>query len=140
MKKISLWILLVIALVMAGGYIHAQWIVSGSDRGQVLTAPNGSSIVMPGGTRIFTVSSGATGVDLPSINATTTGTATITVTGIGTSDVCVCDPPNNINDDLVPKGCIPTAADTLTLAVYNPTAGAIDDSSKTWNWICWDIS
>lgn len=71
--------------------------------------------------------------DLPSIAATTRGVATATLTGAETNDVAVfAEIPNALNDDLIPIKARVSAADTIEIAVYNPTAGAIDDASRTY--------
>jgi hypothetical protein len=41
-----------------------------------------------------------------------------------------------LNDDLIFAGAAVTAADTVTIYLYNPTAGSIDQASATFSY-CW---
>lgn len=71
-------------------------------------------------------------VDLPSIAAGAIGTTTATVTGARTgalSDATsvTCSPPASfVAAGLVLLGCYPSANDTVTIAVQNPTGSAVD--------------
>ena len=85
-----------------------------------------------GGTDVDRVYHASASVDLPSIATVTTGSATLSVTGATTDMKCFLMPSNAMNDDLIPKGCAVTGADTVTIYVYNPTAAAIDDAAQTY--------
>ena len=85
-----------------------------------------------GGTDVDRIYHASASVDLPSIAATTTGNATLSVTGATTDMKCFLMPSNAMNDDLIPKGCAVTGANTVTIYVYNPTAAAIDDAAQTY--------
>ena len=85
-----------------------------------------------GGTDVDRIYHASASVDLPSIATVTTGSATLSVTGATTDMKCFLMPSNAMNDDLIPKGCAVTGADTVTIYVYNPTAAAIDDAAQTY--------
>jgi len=85
-----------------------------------------------GGTDVDRIYHASASVDLPSIATVTTGSATLPVTGATTDMKCFLMPSNAMNDDLIPKGCAVTGADTVTIYVYNPTAAAIDDAAQTY--------
>ena len=90
------------------------------------------TVAFGGGTDIGKVYHASASVDLPSIATVTTGSATLLVTGATTDMKCFLMPSNAMNDDLIPKGCVVTGADTVTIYVYNPTAAAIDDAAQTY--------
>jgi len=85
-----------------------------------------------GGTDVDRIYHASASVDLPSIAATTTGNATLSVTGATTDMKCFLMPPSDINDELIPKGCTVTSADTVTIYVYNTDSIATDDTAKTY--------
>ena len=85
-----------------------------------------------GGTDVDRIYHASASVDLPSIATVTTGSATLSVTGATTDMKCFLMSSNAMNDDLISKGCAVTGADTVTIYVYNPTAGAIDDAAQTY--------
>jgi hypothetical protein len=78
---------------------------------------------------------GTVSINPASIAATTRGATTFTITNAKVGDVLVMNPPAGLNDDLVFAGCAITAADTATVYLYNPTAGAIDDAAATWTYL-----
>jgi hypothetical protein len=71
-------------------------------------------------------------VDLPSIATTATIAQTVTVTGARTGELTaatavICTPPAAFaSAGLRLIGCYPTANDTVSLIVNNPTGGAVD--------------
>lgn len=83
-------------------------------------------------------------IDLPSIAAGATVTQTVTVTGaisgssgsaagISQANAVVVTPPSTFSaSGLLLFAAYPTAADTVTLIINNPTGGAIDRSSESW--------
>jgi len=85
-----------------------------------------------GGTDVDKVYHASGSVDLPSITATTTDSAILSVTGATTDMKCFLMPPSGIDDDLIPKGCAVTAANTVTIYVFNDSAGAIDDIARIY--------
>ena len=89
-------------------------------------------VAFGGGTDIGKVYHASASVDLPSIATVTTGSATLSVTGATTDMKCFLMPSNAMNDDLIPKGCAVTGADTVTIYVYNADSVATDDTAKTY--------
>ena len=71
-------------------------------------------------------------VDLPSIAAGATASVTAAVTGVRTgalhdATAVSCTPPASfVSAGLLLLGCYPSANDTVTLVVLNPTGGAVD--------------
>jgi hypothetical protein len=82
-------------------------------------------------------------VDLASIAAGATATTTVTVTGARTgalhdATAVLCTPPAAFyTGGLVLLGCAPSANDTVTIAVLNPTGGAVDIAAA--NFAFWVI-
>lgn len=91
------------------------------------------------GTPLYGVKAGTISLDLPSIAANATGTVTFTLTGAKAGDVVVMTPPATLNDDLIPKGAIVTANNTVTVYVYCAT-GTVDDTAKTWSYLWLDTT
>ena len=79
---------------------------------------------------------GTASVDPASIAATTRSSVTFTLTGAKTTDIIIVNPPADLNDDLIFVGAAVTAANTVTIYLYNPTASAINETSKTFSY-CW---
>ena len=67
-----------------------------------------------------------------SIASLATYTTTITVTGTVAGQTVLIGPPAALQAGLVPFGVV-TAANTVTLSIYNSTAGALTPASATWN-------
>ncbi|MDO8436435.1 MAG: hypothetical protein Q7S82_03635 [bacterium] len=92
------------------------------------------------GTAITKVMWGTVAIDPDQIATSTTGIASSTVTGLTTDMVCVVQPPDILNDDLIPKGATTTEINKLGVYLYNPdqtSAGAnIDDGNATWGYFC----
>jgi hypothetical protein len=90
--------------------------------------------------RLFT----AVAVDPGSIAATSRGSIAVTVAGtpgISVGDVIIpVQGINGINDDLVFEGVTATGANQVTFFFYNPTAGAIDDTSHNWDIMWMDVT
>jgi hypothetical protein len=70
-------------------------------------------------------------LDFPSIAAQTCSELTITVTGAAVGDEVRLGPPAAFEANLSATGIV-TAADTVTVRVCNPSAGAINPASATW--------
>ena len=49
-------------------------------------------------------------------------------------------PPATLNDDLLYVGARVTADDTVTVYLYNPTGGGIDDGALDWGWLWFDLT
>ena len=85
---------------------------------------------------VYGIEFGTVAIDPASINATTRGGTTFTLTGAATTDIIIVNPPADLNDDLIFTGAAVTAADTVTIYLYNPTASGIDQASATFSY-CW---
>lgn len=93
-----------------------------------------------GGSLLRRIKAGTISVDPPSIGAATTGTVALTITGVAVGDLVILMPPSTLEDDLIPKGSPVTAADTVTLLLYNPTGAAIDGAARTWQYLWFDLT
>jgi len=89
---------------------------------------------------IYKVDFGTVSLNPASIAATTRAGTTFTLTGAKATDIIVVNPPADLNDDLLFVGASVTADDTVTVWLYNPTAGAIDDSARTWEYLWIDTT
>lgn len=83
---------------------------------------------------------GTTSLDFASIAATTRGSVTFTLTGAAAGDMIHMQPPAGLEDDLLFVGAEVTGANTVTVYLYNPTAGAIDPAAATWRYIWIDLT
>jgi hypothetical protein len=83
---------------------------------------------------------GTASVDPASIPATSRGSVTFTLTGAKTTDVIIVNPPSDLNDDLIFCGAAVSAANTVSIYLYNPTASAIDDTARTFSYVWVDMS
>lgn len=96
--------------------------------------------VGPDGEAVNRIDTGTVAINPGSIAATSRGTVTFTLTGAAAGDMIHMQPPATLNDDLLFVGAEVTSADTVTVYLYNPTAGAIDDVSLTWRYIWIDLT
>jgi hypothetical protein len=80
---------------------------------------------------------GTVSVDPPSIAATTSATFTVTLTCAAT-DKIILIPPSTIEAGLIFQGANITAANTVTIRMYNYTAAAIDGAALTWTYILFE--
>ena len=85
---------------------------------------------------VYGIEFGTVAIDPANLNATTRGATTFTLTGAATTDIIIVNPPSDLNDDLIFAGAAVTAADTVTIYLYNPTAGAINQAAATFSY-CW---
>lgn len=99
--------------------------------GGEFTGFDGGNLAVGGGVEIASILRASSSVDLASIAATTTGAGTVTVTGARVGDAVIVNPRADFNDDLVMKEAYVSANNTVTIKVYNPSAGAIDASAVT---------
>ena len=72
-------------------------------------------------------------VDPPSIGAATSVTFTIAFPGAQVGDIVSIAPRAALNAGLGIAYARVSAADTITCAILNATAGAIDPASATWD-------
>ena len=87
------------------------------------------------GTALSKVSTGTLSVNPAGINANSRGSVSVTLTGCATTDRVTLQPPSTLNDDLLYVGCRVTAANTLTIYLYNTTGGTIDDGALNWDYL-----
>ena len=85
---------------------------------------------------VYGIEFGTVAIDPANLNATSRGATTFTLTGAKTTDIIIVNPPATLNDDLIFAGAAVTADDTVTIYIYNPTAGSIDQASATFSY-CW---
>lgn len=69
-----------------------------------------------------------------SIAAGAVGTATLTITGVDSTDLVFLN-PRGIGTGLVMLKASVTGADTVTVSLFNPTAGAVDDAASDYDYI-----
>lgn len=96
--------------------------------------------VGPDGEAVNRIDTGTTSLNPGSIASVTRGTVTFTLTGAAAGDMIHMQPPATLNDDLLFVGAEVTSADTVTVYLYNPTGGAIDDGALTWRYIWIDLT
>jgi len=70
-------------------------------------------------------------IDLASINATTYSVQTFTVTGLDTDDIIIVNPPA-LTSGLYLISSRVSAADTLSLVLYNSTGAPINEAVSTF--------
>ena len=83
---------------------------------------------------------GTASVDPASIPTVSRGSVTFTLTGAKTTDIIIVNPPADLNDDLIFCGAAISAADTVSIYLYNPTGGSIDDAAATWQYVWIDLT
>lgn len=88
-----------------------------------------------GGTKITRILHGTVSVDPPSINATSKGTVAVTIAGVAPGDRVFLTPPDTMEAGLIYLGADVTAANTVTIALYNATASAIDGAARPWDYL-----
>ena len=91
-------------------------------------------IVGSEGSLVLGLYTGTVSVDPPNVATVSRGAATFTLTGARAGDFIYCQPPAALNDDLIFCGAEVTADDTVTIYLYNPTGGGIDDTARTWRY------
>ena len=89
---------------------------------------------------VYGIEFGTVAIDPANLNATTRGATTFTLTGAATTDIIIVNPPSDLNDDLIFCGAAVTAADTVSIYLYNPTASAINDTARTFSYVWVDMS
>jgi hypothetical protein len=100
----------------------------------------GGTTTIGGGTGIKKISSGVAAVDPGSIAANTRGTATMTVTGAAVGDVVILNMPSTLEAGLLFCGAYVSAADTVTVVLYNATGAPIDGASIGWRYEWHDLT
>ena len=79
-------------------------------------------------------------VDPGSIAANTRGTVTATITGLAATDFIALMPPAALDAGLLFVGAYISAADTVTIMLYNATGSPIDDSARDWEYLWMDFT
>ena len=100
----------------------------------------GGVTVGTNGSDIYKVVSGTISVNPGNIGSTTRGSVNVTISGLNTSDRIFLQPPTALNSGLLYCGCDITAANTLTIYLYNTTGGGIDDGALTWKYSYFDFT
>jgi sarcosine oxidase gamma subunit len=83
---------------------------------------------------------GTASVDPASIPTVSRGSVTFTLTGAKTTDIIIVNPPADLNDDLIFCGAAISAADTVSIYLYNPTGSAINDTARTFSYVWIDMT
>lgn len=99
-----------------------------------------SSIAIGGGTPIKKVTVGTIAINPASLATLTKAATTFTLTGAAAGDVVLMVPPAALEDDLIPAGSVVTATDTVSVYLYNASAGPVDGASLTWTYIWYDLT
>lgn len=99
-----------------------------------------SSLKVGGGTTIKKITSGTISINPGSIATVSRAATTFTLTGAAAGDKVLMEPPAGLDDDLLFVGARVTADDTVTVYLYNPTGGSIDDGALTWGYLWFDLT
>lgn len=105
-------------------------------RGPVLAG----AIQLLGGDLVKRIDAGTVSINPASIAATSRGATAVTISGAAVGDRVVFSPPSGLEDDLLFVGAAVTGANTATVSLYNPTAGAIDGAALTWDYLWFDLT
>lgn len=85
----------------------------------------------PSGPAVSTKTTAA--IDHGDVTAVTVKEASVTVSGLRTTDMVTVNPPAALAGNLAVAGAHVSAANTLTVALSNPTASTITAGSNTWS-------
>lgn len=91
------------------------------------------------GTTIKKIVSGTASLNPGSIATVSRGTVAMTVTGAAVGDAFIIEPPTGLDDDLIFCGYV-VSTNTVTIQLYNPTGGPIDDGALTWRYVWIDLT
>lgn len=80
------------------------------------------------------VAKGTVSVDPASLAASTCAETQITISGATSGDVVIMNPPASLDTGITFSGARVSAADTVQVRLCNVTAGAINDSARTWTY------
>lgn len=75
---------------------------------------------------------GSVSVDPASIATVTRAGTAVTVTGAEVGDTVIANPPATLEAGLLFVGAEVTAADEVTVYLYNHTGGAVDGAAISW--------
>jgi len=62
----------------------------------------------------------------------------VTITGAAVGDIVVLEPPDALEDDLVPAGAVVVSANTVTVKLY--AGAAVNGASRTWRYLWVDLT
>jgi hypothetical protein len=78
---------------------------------------------------------GTVAVDPPSLGAATAASVTVTISGAAVGDTVWLFPPSTLEDGLILQAAEVTAANTVTLKIFNARTVAVDGVSRTWRYV-----
>jgi hypothetical protein len=86
------------------------------------------------GGRITALLGGTVSLTPPSLTTGATGSVNVTVTGAGVGDLVVLEAPAALEAGLVFIGASVTATNTITARFYNPSAGTVTGTARSWGY------
>lgn len=86
------------------------------------------------GSTVSFIKKGQVTIDIASISAGAVVESTVTITGAVAGDTVILNPPAALEANVCYVGCFVSAADTVKMRVFNPTGGAIDPASASWEY------
>lgn len=94
-----------------------------------------SLVVGSGGTALTKIVKGQVTFNPASVSANSYSSQSITISGATANDTVILNPPTaGLSADMIIASVCVTAADTVTIVFYNPTAGAVDLASGSWTY------
>lgn len=81
---------------------------------------------------------GTAAVDAPSLATQTGGTATATIAGVEVGDFVTMQPPAGYDDGVFVVSAHVTAANTVTVALFNASGGTVDAASASFSYVWHD--
>lgn len=85
------------------------------------------------------IKTGTVNIDPASIAAGETLDVDVTITGVAAGDIVHLQPPSTFEADLIVSH-MEVTANTVTVRLYNPTAGAINGTDRTWRYLWHDLT
>lgn len=92
------------------------------------------------GSTINGIQMGTATVDPASIATVSQGAPTFTLTGAKTGDIVLVVPPSTFDPRSALAGARVTADNTVTIYINNPSAGASDSASGSWQYVWFKMS
>lgn len=93
-------------------------------------------IVGSSGTQITTILKGTVSVNFASMLTDTVADLDVTVTGAAVGDIVLMQPPAaDMTAGLIIGQAWVAAANTVTVRIFNQSAGTIDEAAATWNYL-----
>ena len=92
-------------------------------------------------TRIFGIHKGTVSVDPDSLATGVSGEKAVTINGLAIGDIVLFSPPASLESGLVADGLSRvSAANTAQLRLTNGSAGTINGTARTWDYIWFDLT